>query len=119
MLLEFLSRALAFDLVWISELILNNLHWAFILLAYVVIASNGKHGFKNFVFLVLLLYAAVELEQMQGLVFVPLLVFIPVNFVLEIFLKDTALEKHQLKIIVFLFFFVTFIHTFFFRLPGA
>jgi hypothetical protein len=118
MLLEFLSHALAFDLAWIASLLLNNLLWVFILLAYVVIASNGKHGFKNFVILTLLLYAAVELEQLQGLIFVPLLIFIPLNFVLEIFLKDTSLEKHQLKIIIFLFFSVTFLHTFFFRLPG-
>jgi len=119
MLMEFLSHALALNLGWIAMLIFGNLHWLFALVAYVLIANNGKRFLWPFLLTMGLLYAVVDIKAMFALVFASMILFIPVNFLLEAFLKNTSLEKHQLKIIVVLFFVFTFTNTFLFRLPGG
>jgi len=119
MLLEFLLHALSFDLGWIAMLILGNLHWVFALFVYVGILSKGKRTVWPFLMLVFSLYAAVDLAGLAGWIFVPILIFIPLNFLLAIYLEGTSLEKHSLKITFFLFFFFTFIHTFYFKFPGG
>ena len=118
MLTQFLVHAMAFDLVWILGVIMGNLHWLFALGAFVIISKNGKRPVWHFLVIVGLLWAAVDLEFFMSLVFAPMLIFVSLNWVVTIFIKDTSLEKHEMKIIVFLFFLTTFINTFLFNLSG-
>lgn len=116
MLLEFISHAMAFDLVWIASLIMNNLHWLFALVAYVVIAHNGKRPIWQFLLVITLLWAITDFTGMMGWVMVPLLTFMIISFVMPHFIDGTALEKHSLKITIILFLMLSFVHTFLFNL---
>ena len=118
MLTEFLAHALAFDLVWIVGLIFNNLHWLFALGAFVVIANNGKRPVWHFLLTIGLLWAIIDLELFMNLAFAPMLIFVPLNWSIRIFTKDTSLEKHGLKIIVVVFLLLAFVNTFLFDFPG-
>ena len=118
MLLEFLSHLVSFDFVWIVGFILGNLAWLFALMAFVVISHNSKRPIWHFLLIVALLWAIVDLEHFLQLAFVPLLIFVPLDWGLRIFLENTSLEKHIMKIVVTVFLFLTFINTFYFPLPG-
>lgn len=118
MLTQFLAHAMVFDLVWILGVIMGNLHWLFALGAFVIISENGKRPVWHFLVVVGMLWAAVDLEFFMGLVFAPMLIFVSLNWLVRIFIKDTSLEKHGMKIIVFLFFLTAFINTFLFDLSG-
>ena len=118
MLTEFLAHAMAFDLVWIVGLIMGNLHWLFALAAFVIIAEDGKRPVWHFLVIVGLLWAAVDLELFMSLAFAPMLIWVPLDWSVKIFIKDTSLEKHGMKIIVFLFCLMAFINTFLFDFPG-
>ena len=119
MLIQFLAHAMAFDLVWILGVIMGNLHWLFALGAFVIIAENGKRPVWHFLVTIGLLWAAVDLELFMGLAFVPMLIWVPLDWGVRIFIKDTSLEKHGMKIIVFLFCLGAFINTFLFNLSGV
>ena len=118
MLTQFLAHAMAFDLVWILGVIMGNLHWLFALGAFVIITNTGKRPVWHFLVTVGLLWAVVDLELFMGLAFVPMLLWIPLDWTVKTFTKDTSLEKHGMKIIVFLFCLLTFINTFLIDLPG-
>jgi len=47
-----------------------------------------------------------------------MLIFVPLDWTVKIFTKGTSLEKHGMKIIVFLFCLLAFINTFLIDLPG-
>ena len=118
MLTQFLAHALAFDLVWILGVIMGNLHWLFVLGAYVIIAENGKRPVWHFLVIVGLLWAIVDIEHFMSLAFVPMLIFVPLDWGIRIFIENTSLEKYGLKLIVIVFFILTFINTFLFDLSG-
>ncbi len=118
MLTQFLAHVMTFDLVWILGVIMGNLHWLFALGAFVIIAENGKRPVWHFLVIVGLLWAAVDVEHFMGLAFAPMLVWVPLDWSVRIFTKDTSLEKHGLKIIVIIFFIAAFINTFLFDLSG-
>lgn len=116
MLLEFLSHAMAFDLVWIASLIASNLHWVFALMAYVVIVHKGERPIWQFLLVVALLWAITDFTGMAGWVMIPLLTFVIISFVMPHFIDDTILHKHSTKITVILFLALSFVHTFIFSL---
>ncbi len=118
MLTEFLAHAMAFDLVWIVGLIFNNLHWLFALGAFVIIANDGKWPVWHFLVIIALLWAIVDVELFMNLAFFPMLLWVPLDWGIRIFTENTSLEKHGLKIIVFLFCLMAFINTFLFEFPG-
>lgn len=115
-MLEFLSHAMTFDLIWIASLIMNNLHWVFALVAYVVIVHNGKRPIWQFLLVVALLWSIVDFVGILGWIMVPILTFMIISFVMPHFIDNTALERHSLKITVILFLALSFIHTFLFSL---
>ncbi len=119
MLIEFLSHAAALDLGWIASFILGNLHWVFAFGAFVIISHSGRRPVWHFLVIVALLWAIVDMEHFLQLAFVPMLIFVPLDWSIRIFMENTSMEKHILKIIVLVFLFLTFINTFYFRLPGG
>lgn len=119
MLLELLSHLLSFDFVWVAGLMLNNLHWVFAIFAYVFIAGEGKNSVWAFLSTVILLYAIVDLFGFLAWVFVPVGLFLIVQFVMEIFFENTRLEKHYLTLVVAIFVVASFIQTFYFDFPWA
>ena len=119
MLIEFLSHAAALDLGWIVGLILGNLHWLFALGAFVIISHNGRRPVWHFLVIFALLWAIVDMEHFLQLAFVPMLIFVPLDWTIRIFLENTSMEKHILKVIVGVFLLLTCINTFYFSLPGG
>ncbi len=107
---------MSFDFVWIVTFLSNNIHWFFALFMFVVIAHNGKRPIWHFLVIVALLWALVDIENFMHLAFVSIIVFVPVDWTIRLFLENTSLEKHELKIIVFVFLALTFINTFYFNL---
>lgn len=116
MLFEFLSHLLSFDLVWIASLILNNLHWVFALIAFVVISGNGKRWLWPFLCTIGLLWAIVDFLGIMGWLLVPIATFVIIQFFMTIYFENTRLEKHFLKIVVIVFLTLSFINTFYFHL---
>ena len=103
-----------FDFPWIAGLVLSNLHWVFALAAFVVISHNGKRSIWQFLIIVAMLYAIVDIGHIGGWIFAPLIIFVPLNFIITLFTESPALLKYQLKIIIFAFFLLAFINTFYF-----
>ena len=118
MFIEFMSHVLSLDLPWIAGFILGNLHWVFALFAYVIIAGQAKKPVWSFLLLMGGLYAALDIAGLAGWIFVPLLIFLPMNLVISIFLEGTVFQKHATKILWAAFFVLAFINTFYFRFPG-
>ena|SRR3989344_3543348 len=117
MLLEFLSHAMSFDMVWIASLIMGNLHWLFAISAFVLISNGGKRWLWPFLTMFALLWAIVDFAGIMGWIMVPIIFFtVVVSFLMQIFINGTILEKHSLKIIVVLFLALSFVHTFLFSL---
>lgn len=123
MLLEFLSHAISLDLGWIANLLFTNIHWIFAVFAFVVLAdSKGGSGKKfvwKFIVTMGLLYAAVDIGSLAGWAFPTQMVFIPINFGITIFTENTRFQKHFIKIVVVVFFLLSFINTFYYSFPGA
>jgi len=110
---------MSFDIAWIVDFIIANLHWLFAFSMFVIIAHNGKRPVWHLLVLVGLLWAIVDLEHLLGLVFVSIIIFVPTDWILRTYLEGTSLQKHELKIIVIVFLLLTFINTFYFKLPGV
>lgn len=110
---------MSFDLVWIVDFIMANIHWLFAFFMFVIIAQGGKRPVWHFLVVIALLWAIVDLEQFLHLAFVPIIIFVPADWTLRVFLKDTSFEKHELKIIVVVFLLLTFINTYFVKMPGS
>ncbi len=119
MVLELLSHLMSFDFVWVAGLVLNNLHWVFAIFAYVFISDGGKKPVWLFLSTIILLYAFVDFFDIAGWVFVPIGLFLIIQFVMTIFFENTSLEKHYLKLVVVVFVVLSFIQTFYFDLPWA
>jgi len=118
MLLEFLSHLLSFDFVWIASLIMNNLHWLFALMAFVVIAEKGKRPVWHFLVLIGFLYAFVDVMAIGGWILAPILIMTAFQFFLGLYFPEGSWpQRNFIKIVTVAFFVVSFIHTFFFRLP--
>jgi len=107
---------MSFDFAWIITFIMGNLHWLFALFVFVVIAHDGKRPIWHFLVVVALLWAIVDIEHFMSLAFVSIIIFVPVDWTTRIFIENTSLAKHELKIIVVIFMVLTFINTFFFNL---
>ena len=111
--MEFLNHAISLDLVWIVSFIGGNIHWFFALFAFAVIAGNGKRPVWRFLIIVALLWALVDVKNLLGLATASVLLFLPLRFVIGIFLEGTSLHKHELKLVIASFFALAFVNTFF------
>ena len=98
---------------------MGNLHWLFALGAFVIISQNGKRPVWHFLVTVGLLWAILDVEHFMHLAFVPMLIFVPLDWTIKLFIENTSLEKHGLKIIVTTFLLLAFVNTFLFKFPGA
>lgn len=120
MLLEFLSHAAALDLAWIASLILGNLHWVFAIMAFTIIAEGSKRSVWHFLVLMGFLYAFLDVMELGGWILAPLILMVPIQlFVGLYFPKGSWPERNFVKIVTVLFFALSFIHTFYFTLPGG
>ncbi len=118
MLLEFLSHAIAFDLAWIASLILGNLHWVFAIGAFVIIAEKGKKPIWHFLLIMGFLYAFLDVMELGGWILAPLIVLVPIQFFIILYFPEGSWpQRNFVKIVTVLFFALSFIHTFYFRLP--
>lgn len=115
MLLEFLSHAMSFDLVWIASLIMGNLHWLFALGAFVVIAEKGKKPVWHFLVLIGFLYAFLDVMELGGWILVPMMLLAPLQISIGLYFEEgTWAQRNFVKIVTVLIFALSFIHTFYF-----
>ncbi len=119
MIVEALSQLVAGNLSWFVDIVMNNLHWTFALLAFVVITLTEvgvkKNHLRNFIFLVGFLYAFSSLADLTGLVLISAGIFLIFQLVILIFWHDSWAKKHplaQLSFIVFLFLLLSMLVTF-------
>ena len=120
MLLEFLSHLMSFDLVWIVELVLRNLHWVFAIAAFAVIAEKGKKPVWHFLVLVFFLYAFVDIMEIGGWILVPMLLLMILQLGIGLYFEESSWpQRNYVKIVVVLIFALSFVHTFYFALPGG
>ena len=120
MLLEFLLHLLSFDLSWIAMLVLNNLHWVFALVAFTILAEGGKRTTWHFLVLIGFLYAFVDVMELGGWILLPMIILIPLELFIGLYFKEgTWPQRNFVKFVTVLIFVLSFIHTFFFRFPGA
>jgi len=120
MLLEFLSHALAFDLVWIVELVFGNLHWLFAIAFFVIIAEKGKRPVWHFLVMMGFLYAFLDIMEMGGWVLLPMIILVPLELFIGLYFREgTWPQRNFVKIVTVLIFALSFIHTFIFTFPGG
>ena|SRR3989338_6984765 len=114
MFLELLNHILSFDLAWIAELIFGNLHWVFLLAAYVFFIHDGKKWFSGFILLVGSLYIALDLfAGLWGMNLLHAGIWLFIAIPLEIFIIGTIFDRHKNFTIWFAFVAASFIATFF------
>ena len=113
MFLEFLNHALALDLQWIAGLVLNNLHWVFLLAAFVYIEHSGKKWLRKFILLVGALYLVLDIVGIWNLVFLPIFITVIFAIALDFFAEGNSLANHKTFALWVFFFATSFIWTFF------
>lgn len=120
MLLEFLTHAMAFDLAWIVQLVMGNLHWLFALMAFVFIAEKGHRPVWHFLVLIGFLYAFLDVMEMGGWILMPMIILAPFQIGFGLFFKEgTWPQRNFVKILTVLILVLSFVHTFIFTLPGG
>ncbi len=116
--MEFISHALAFDLVWIASLIFGNLHWVFALVAFVIIAEKGKRPVWHFLVLIFFLYAFLDVMELGGWIIVPMFFLMALEFFIGLYFPEGSwVQRNFVKIVTVLIFALSFVHTFYFPIP--
>jgi hypothetical protein len=122
MLLEILDALLSFNLAWLFQLILNNLHWLFIFALLRHVLSSGKSLLPGMFVLMFILFSIRciihTLLHWHFIVFLsPLFFFATVILLLRIFIAGTSLQKHTVPLTIFFIYFFTWL--FGFVLPAS
>ena len=88
---------MSFDFAWIFSMIMANLHWLFALFMFAVITHDGKRPIWQFLVVVALLWAIVDIEHFMSLAFVPIIIFVPVDWTIKAF-RHAQLKLHILLV---------------------
>jgi hypothetical protein len=104
MFLEFLNHVLSLDLEWVIGLVLNNLHWVFLLATYVFITHDGKKWLWKFILLVGSVWVILDIFGLWRFEMSPIWLFLVFAIALDFFVANTGWEKHKLTFLVVFFF---------------
>lgn len=99
MFVEFMYHLLSFDLVWIIQFVLLNLHWLFAFAAVSYFFSDGKKILSGVIVIVFALWAMESGAKIMGWVFITgtfLLLFYVVKFFILKFAEETPAMQNKL-----------------------
>lgn len=115
MLIKLIYHAFNLDAGWF----MYDLLWVFIVMTFMCYAfyvlTEGKHSIKGFIFMMIFLYAVLDVVALTGLhMFVEenMLVFTLFQMCCIVLLARTRFEKHKLAIFVAFFFVASWLVTF-------